>query len=133
MTRCIVLARMTRVTRDDEVQLRADCRRRRWCRRIRLHRRNLTLRCGAGTEVVRKRSPLLTPKTSGVHARNHRHNIGSIARFGNEVVKRIGESDLQGCLGRDRLLVDGPWDIFSLVEDIVVATVACQNVGPDAE
>lgn len=128
VARCIVLACMTGMARDDKIQLRADCRRRSGCRWIWLHRRNLSLRCGAGTEVVRKRSPLLAPETSGVHARNHRHNVGSIARFGNEVVKGVSQSDLQWRLGQDRLLLYGPWNIFSLVEDVIVATAGCQSL-----
>jgi hypothetical protein len=94
MARSIVLACMTGMTREDEIQLRgADWRSGRGCRLVRLYRRNLRLRCGAGAEVVRERSPPMS-KAGGAHARNHRHDIGDVCRCGNEIVSIVGESDL---------------------------------------
>jgi hypothetical protein len=121
MARSIVLACMTGVTRDDEIQLGCtDWRSWRGCRLIRLHRRDLRLRCGVGAEVVRKRSPSLSE--GGEHTRNHRHDVGDVCRLGNEVVSIVGESDLQWCLSLDRMVLYGLGNIFSLVENIVVTT-----------
>jgi hypothetical protein len=117
----IVLACMTGVARDYKVQLRGtDWRSGRGRRWVRLYRRNLRLRCGAGAEVVRKRSPPLA-EASGAHARDHGHDVRNVGRRGHEVVRVVGQSDVQWRLSWDRLVLYGLGNIFSLVEDVVVA------------
>jgi hypothetical protein len=133
VARSIVLACMTRVARDNEIQLRgADWRsggRRRW---VRLYRRNLRLRCGAGKGVVRKRSPLAA-EASGVHTRNHSHDVGNIGCRGHEIVSVVCQSDLQWRLSLDRLVLYGLGNILGLVEDVVVAaTWTVSKRGPQA-
>lgn len=75
MAWCVVLARLNGC---DKVQVRgAHGRRRRRSRLVRLDGRNMSLWCGAGTEVVRQRRPSRA-EASRIHAWDHGHDVGDV-------------------------------------------------------
>lgn len=128
VARRVVVGYMTSMNRRHELLVRTgngDRRRRYRC--IRLDGGHLSLRGRAWVEVVRNRRPSLT-KTSGIHARDHRHDI-DIGGHGHEaIVVACCKSHMERRLRLHGLhvlhLLDGHGEVACLVQDVIMAAIA---------
>lgn len=98
--------------------------RRNRCRRrlVRLNRRDLSLWCGARTEVVRERRPPLA-ETCRIHTWDHSHDVCDIGCCWDKVIGIVGQSNMKRLLWRNRLMLNWLGNISCLVENVVVTTV----------
>jgi hypothetical protein len=125
VARRVVVGYMTSMNRRHELLVRAGDRSRRrrcWC--IRLDGGHLSLRGGAWVEVVRNRRPSLA-KTSGIHARDHGHDVYIGGHRHEAIAVACCKSHMERRLRLHGLRVlDGRGEIARLVQDVVMATVA---------